>query len=46
MAFEYERDEWKSAVRALSSTEREESCGHPYRNEDGICGVCGHRAYS
>lgn len=43
---DYERDEWASALAGMSSREREDACGHPYRNEDGVCGVCGHQAYA
>lgn len=40
MAFEHERDEWRSAVRDMSEVERARDCGHSY-SRSGFCIWCG-----
>lgn len=41
MAYEYERDEWRSAVAQMSELQRIEACGHSGRVR-GVCLDCGH----
>jgi hypothetical protein len=43
MAYEFERDEWKSAVAQMSELERVAACGH-YWNRKGMCVYCGESA--
>lgn len=40
MSYEYERDEWKSAVRDMSELQRTQTCGHLVCVE-GVCYDCG-----
>jgi hypothetical protein len=42
MAYEFERDEWKSAVAAMSELERVQACRHSAGHVRGICPDCGH----
>lgn len=41
-AFDYERDEWRSAVAAMSALERVLACGHTGTRSRGVCPDCGH----
>lgn len=40
---DHERDEWRSAVRAMTELERVQACGH-YWNRKGTCVYCGEKA--
>lgn len=39
MAYEWETDEWRSAVRDMSSTDRVSACGHLAMTH-GVCPDC------
>lgn len=39
MPFEFERDEWRGAVREMTEMQRLTGCGHDYRR--GVCVYCG-----
>jgi ribosomal protein L32 len=39
MAYEWETEEWRSALRPLSATERVTACGHTAMTH-GICPDC------
>jgi hypothetical protein len=44
MAYEFERDEWRSAVAEMTALERVAACGHTGGRVRGVCLDCGHDA--
>lgn len=40
MAYEWERDEWRSAAWDLTELDRARDCGHIY-SRSGVCTCCG-----
>lgn len=41
VVYEWELDEWRAAVRAMTESELVAACGHSHRSSNGRCPDCG-----